>query len=117
MEKINWNKKRDELADSMNPCPIWNEGTEAQQELADNLVEGFCKRFAKYLCWGIKDNIIQLQDAEDITNTIYMSIQEIDNAKWWCSKKSSNDFSIAYKLISDNESQLDNIKKLKKEYN
>ena len=56
MEKVNWNEQRDEWTNGMNPSPVWNEGTDAQQEFADNLVENFCKRFAKYLCWAVKDN-------------------------------------------------------------
>ena len=46
-----------------------------------------------------------------------MSINTIDDAKWWCNKKSTNDFTIASKLLEDNDEYLNIIKKLKKEYN
>lgn len=109
--------KREELANAMNPSPLWNEGTEAQQEFATDLVDKFCDRFAKYLCWGIKDHIIESDDADDIANALFMSIDTIDDAKWWCNKKTTNDFTIASKLLEDDEVHLNNIKKLKKEYN
>lgn len=109
--------KRDALSNSMNPSPIWNEGTEAQQEFATDLVDNFCNRFAKYLCWGIKDHIITSNDADDITDSIYISINAIDDAKWWCNKKNTNDFTIVSKLLENDEVSLNNVKKLKKEYN
>lgn len=109
--------KRDKLASAMNPSPIWNDGTDAQQEFASNLVDEFCNRFAKYLCWGIRDHIIESNDADDISDALFMSIDSIDDAKWWCNKKTTNDFTIASKLLEDDEIHLNIIKKLKKEYN
>ena len=117
MEKINWNKKRNELANIMEPCTFWNEGTALQQELADKLVSSFCKRFAKYLCWGIQNGIIELTDATNIAYSISSEISNIDNAKWWCNKKSANDFTIASKLLESDENNLNIVKVLKKEYN
>lgn len=107
----------DDLDLNMNPFPCWNEGTDAQQEFADELVEEFCEKFSKHLSNGVNDQIIETREAESIANSIFMAIDSIDNAKWWCNKKSSNEFSIASKLLEDDEDNLDIIKKLKKEYN
>lgn len=109
--------QKEQLASAMNPSPIWNEGTEAQQEFATDLVDSFCNRFAKYLCWGIKDHIIEYADARNIADILFTSIDSIDDAKWWCNKKATNDFAIASKLLEDEEELLNIIKKLKKEYN
>ncbi len=116
-KRIHKMTKREELANAMNPSPLWNESTETQQEFATDLVDKFCDRFAKYLCWGIKDHIIESDTADDITNALFMSIDTIDDAKWWCNKKTTNDFTIASKLLEDDEIHLNIIKKLKKEYN
>jgi len=116
-KRIHKMTKREELANAMNPSPLWNEGTEAQQEFATDLVDKFCDRFAKYLCWGIRDHIISSDTADDITNALFMSIDTIDDAKWWCNKKTTNDFTVASKLLEDDEIYLNIIKKLKKEYN
>ena len=117
MEKINMNKKRQELADSMSPFVFWNEGTDDQQDFANKIIENFCKRFAKYLCWGIKDNIIELVDAESFASAISLQMGNIDNAKWWCNKKNTNDFTIASNLLKEDVINLNIVKKLKKEYN
>lgn len=114
MEKINWNKKRTEWAENMNPSPIWNEGTDDQQEFADNLVTRFCKNLSKYLCLAVQDNLITISDAENIVNSIFYAINDIDNAKWWCNKKNSTEFSIALKLLEDNDSEKELIKKIQK---
>ena len=116
-KRIHKMTKREELANAMNPSPLWNESTETQQEFATDLVDKFCDRFAKYLCWGIRDHIIASDTADDITNALFMSIDTIDDAKWWCNKKTTNDFTIASKLLEDDEIHLNIIKKLKKEYN
>lgn len=87
----------DDLDLNLNPCPCWDKGTDAQQEFADELVEEFCERFADYLSNGVNDNIITVDDANLISNLIFMSIDNIRDARWWCNKKSTNDFSIATK--------------------
>ena len=117
VEPIQKMTQREELANAMNPSPFWNDGTEAQQEFATNLVDEFCNRFAKYLCRGIKNHVIEETDADNIADALFMSINTIDDAKWWCNKKSTNDFTIASKLLEDNDEYLNIIKKLKKEYN
>lgn len=112
---MNWNEKRSELFDAMCPCIIWDKGTDAQQEFADSLLESFCKRFAKYLCWAIKDDIINDYDAEHIANELYYSINEIDDARWWCNKKNTDDCKVALSLIED-EDLKSTIKKIKKAF-
>lgn len=102
---------------NLNPCPYWDEGTDAQQEFADNLVEEFCERFAKYLSTGVDDNIITAEDANTISNSIFTAIDGINDARWWCNKKNTNDFTIASTLLEDDEICLDIIKTLKKNYN
>lgn len=109
-------KKRVEWAESMNPCPVWNEGSDSQQEFADELVENFCIDLAKHFCWAVRDNIIEIDDIDSLVNIIFDSINNIDDAKWWCNKKISDDFSIALKLLNDYELGTDIIKKIKKEY-
>lgn len=116
MEKINWNEKRDEIVQDMNPNPLWERGTDAQQEFADELVDRFCKKFAKYLCCALKDNLIDDTDCFGITNTIYYAINDIDDAKWWCNKKDTDDFKIAIKLLEENEDEIELINKIKKQY-
>ena len=116
MEKINWNKKRTEWAESMNPSPIWNEGTDEQQEFADNLVNKFCKNLSKYLCLSVQNDLINISDVENIVNSIFYAIDGIDNAKWWCNKKNSTEFNIALKLLEDNDVEKELIKKIQKQY-
>ena len=103
-----------ELDLNMNPCPFWDEGTDAQQEFANELVEEFCERFSKLLFTGVTNNIIEITDAENIANSIFMALDTINDARWWCNKKNTNDFTIALKLLEDDEYYLDIIKKLKK---
>lgn len=107
----------DDLDLNLNPCPYWDEGTDAQQEFADELVEEFCERFTKYLSTGVNDNIITTEDANTISNSIFMAIDGINDARWWCNKKNTNYFTIASKLLEDDEICLDIIKTLKKNYN
>lgn len=102
---------------NLNPYPCWDEGTDSQQEFANELVESFCERFTKYLYNGVHDNNITSIDAVLISNSIFMAIDSINDANWWCNKKSTNDFTIASKLLEDDEMQLELINKLKKEYN
>lgn len=102
---------------NLNPSPYWEEGTDAQQEFADELVERFCEQFTTYLNNGVNNDIISEADAELVANAIFMAIDNINDSRWWCNKKSTNDFTIASKLLEDDEICLDIIKKLKKEYN
>lgn len=113
---MNYNEKIEEWADSMNPCPVWEEGTDAQQSFADELVEEFCVKFAKYLYLAVRDNLIDEDEVFDITNVIFDRINEIDDSRWWCNKKSSSEISIALKLLEDYEDYKDLLKKLRKEY-
>lgn len=113
--KIDWNKKRNDFADGMNPCPVWNIGTDSQQEFADSLVNNFCKRVAKYLCWALKDHIVDEVDVDSIVNSIFYAINDIDDAKWWCNKKNSSDCKIALNLLDDDNDK-ENIKKIYKFY-
>lgn len=115
-KKINWNEKRDEISSNMNPCPLWIEGSYNQQEFADKLVEGFCKRLAKYLCWALKDELIDNIDEFNITNSIFNAISEIDDAKWWCNKKNTPDKQIALKLLNDNDELTTIVKEIYKKY-
>ncbi len=109
--------KGDKISNEINPSPYWNEGTETQQEFATDLVDKFCNRFAKYLRWGMKDHLIEANDVNNIENALFMAIDTIDDAKWWCDKKNANDFAIATSLLKEDELFIDIIKKLKKKYN
>ena len=106
---------RDDLAAAMEPVVLWEKGTDAQQELADQLISQFCKRFAKYLCWAVSDELITLNDAEDIANEFWTSISNIDDARWWCNKKHMDDIKIAMKL-TDDEDYKQMLKAIKKKY-
>ena len=112
---MDWNVKRDELAEEMRAVIIWSNGTDSQQEFAEKLIVDFCKRFAKYLCWGIKDEIITDDEASWIAEDIYRAIDGIDDACWWCNRKNADDFNVAIKLMIDSPHQ-DSVKKLKKQY-
>ena len=98
MNEINWDEKQKEWANNM--CSsIWNEGSFAQQDIADDLVESFCQRFSKYLCLSVKDNLINIDVANNIVDHLFFCINSIDDAKWWCNKKNINDFIIAKELL------------------
>lgn len=114
-EKINWSTKRDEWAEAMEPVVLWDKGTDAQQELADSLINQFCKRFAKYLSWACKDELIAIEEADSLCDEIWTSIFNIDDARWWCNKKYEDDIKIAMKL-TDDEDYKKILKTIKKKY-
>ncbi len=116
MDTIDWNLKKEELENEMNPSPIWEKGSFEQQEFATDLVNEFCEKFAKVLCWAIKDNIVDEMDINFLTDTIFSAINDIDNANWWCNKKDADEFKIASSLVTD-ESEKEIIKNIKKAYN
>lgn len=116
MPKIDCNERRDKWAREMYPNPVWGEGSDAQQDFADELVEEFCQRFAKYLCWAERDGIADDDSIRSLTDHIFYAINDIDDARWWCNKKNTSDYTIAIKLLADYEDEVSIVKKMHKEY-
>lgn len=109
---MNWDKIGKEWAEQMTPFVNWYEGTEKQQEFADELIRRFCKRFAKYLCWCVKEELITESDVDNLILATYDEIKKIYDPKWWCNKKSTPDTIVIMKLLKDYDEYADILKKI-----
>ena len=112
--KIDLNILRQEIFDEIYFVPFFEKGTIFQQDFATDIIERFCERFSKILCWSFRDNVLFPEEIQLIADEIKFNIDYKNNASWWCDRKNDSVFSIALKLVDDEVKPL--IKKLKKQY-
>lgn len=113
---MDWKSKKEELANNMNPDNYWTTGSDLQMEFADDIVERFCKKMAQILCKGLKDEAVSNDIADKIVEHIFNSISYYDDTNWWCDRKNSNEYNLAFELLEDYDEDKKVIRNLKKKY-